>query len=391
MSTTTTGRMTMADARDLATQLVGSYGVDLEQAVRTATGWDSLARDGFQRQFFLGNGGCWTIGFNAADTLRGRTLASEVPRAWHPHDVAGALTTNGFRASFAQLLLDDALGDGDLIHVISGSGRSANLLAAVDVARRRQVSVVAHCGHDGGPLRAIVAEGAHVSSFDQQMVEDALTLRLWPAHAEDDVLVGSAVEALVDVLAAGVQRLARTATAVVDAIGQGEPIGVVAFDTAVVSASAEHVAHNLCWDMCWDLPPSLQPQVHFALSNGLLTAVANDSGVDTEPFHHLMRPVGISGLTLNLGRNRATGIPRDDRSEFGIPLETFELLQAHAARMGLDRRDHEYLRGAYVQLWGHLVMRLGRALARERLSPTGALDRLCSARRPVAPRMQRDG
>lgn len=370
----------------LATELVESYCAELGQAVQSHCGCDPQRRTGFRRQFFLGNGGCWSVGFTVADSLRGKGSPMNVARHWHPHEIAGAVTTEGFAASFARLLSRDGVGHGDLIHLISGSGRSVNLVTAAKTAHASGAAVLAHCGHDGGRLRAIVPEGVQIGCFDQQVVEDALMLRLWPAWAQDDAALATITAAIERALLVEAGNLAWTVAAVVQAIEGQNPLGVVAFDVAVVSAAAEHVAHNLSWDMCWD-EPALRPDVRFALSNGLLTAVANDSGWDAAPFEHMLGKARSHGVVLRLGRRDHS--PRPFTSEIGIAAETFDLLRVTSRSLGLRPEDDDYLCSVFVQSWGHLLIRLGRGIVKGHRSSADAADHLQRARQPIAPRLAR--
>lgn len=53
-----------------------------------------------------------------------------------------------------------ALGhQGDILLAISTSGRSANVIAAIEAAHHRDMSVVALSGHDGGALNTALANG----------------------------------------------------------------------------------------------------------------------------------------------------------------------------------------------------------------------------------------
>jgi phosphoheptose isomerase len=374
---------------DLTSKLVGSYCEELRHAALDSAGCDPMSRGGHARQFFLGNGGCWSIGYVVADGLRSKLSLDQVPRAWHPHEISGSMTTGGLASSFVRLLEGDGLGEADLVHLISGSGRSANLVNVAELTRKCGASVLAHCGHDGGPLRIGVPEGIQVNSFDQQVVEDALLLRLWPGRGEDRDFIAVAVGALTTTLRTEVSNLAAVATAIVQAVDHQVPIGVVAADVATVSASAEHVAHNLSWDMCWDAPEP-RPQVHFALSTGLLTAVANDSGADSEPFEHLLRPARSRGMVLNLGRGRTRPPTDAAESDAGISPAVFDSLAAAASPLVAEPQDEEFLRAAFVQLWGHLLIRLGRTLSRTRALPVDDTARFHYARRPIAPRRDRD-
>jgi D-sedoheptulose 7-phosphate isomerase len=62
-----------------------------------------------------------------------------------------------FNSIFAKQV--QALGaPGDVLLAISTSGNSANVLAAVEAARAKEISVIALTGHTGGKLRALLTE-----------------------------------------------------------------------------------------------------------------------------------------------------------------------------------------------------------------------------------------
>ncbi len=60
---------------------------------------------------------------------------------------------------------------GDLAVAISGSGRSPNVLRAVDWAKRHGLATLGLTGFDGGELRQMVRHSVHVPADDMGMVE----------------------------------------------------------------------------------------------------------------------------------------------------------------------------------------------------------------------------
>jgi phosphoheptose isomerase len=376
-------------AINLTSEFVTSYAKQLRLATTSSRGCDPVLRGSHARQFFLGNGGCWSVAYTVADNLRTKLQLGRVSRVWHPHDIAGAISIVGFASSFNRLLDADGLGEADIVHLVSGSGRSANLVDVVDLAAKRGATVLAHCGHDGGLLRQKVSEGVQIVSFDQQIVEDALLLRLWPGHCDDQGVIDASVAILTATLRAEIPNLADVAIAIAEAVVEKMPIGVVALDVAAVSASAEHVAHNLSWDMCWDAP-EMRPKVHFALSNGLLTAVANDSGVDAEPFEQMLLPARPHGIVINLGRERVKPPSDVSRPDLGISKSAFQTLCVSDELRFEAQQDLDFMCAAFVQMWGHVLIRVGRALVLTNSSPNDYETRLTYAQRPIAPRMERD-
>ena len=112
-----------------------------------------------RRQIFLiGNGGSAATASHFANDLLKATVAEGKPRM-----KAIALTDNipimlayandcGYETIFAEQL--DALSaPGDLVVAFSGSGRSPNVIRALDLARERGLTTIGITGRDGGAMR----------------------------------------------------------------------------------------------------------------------------------------------------------------------------------------------------------------------------------------------
>jgi hypothetical protein len=124
------------------------------------------------------------------------------------------------------------------------------------------------------------------------------------------------------------------------------------------------------------------------LSNGLLTAVANDSGVDAEPFEHMLRPPRSVGIVINLGRKRPRP-PDRNHIELGISQAASDVVASGAGPLAKAPQDAGFLYAAFVQAWGHVIVRLARSLLRTRVSSIDDEAHLICARHPIAPQMQR--
>ncbi|HHX64081.1 MAG TPA: SIS domain-containing protein [Chloroflexi bacterium] len=120
---------------------------------------DSLyqARAERRQVFIIGNGGsAATASHFANDLLKGATVPGK------PRFKAIALTDsvpvmlayandNGYDCIFSEQL--DALAEpGDLLVAFSGSGRSPNIICALDTARERGLSTIGFTARDGGEM-----------------------------------------------------------------------------------------------------------------------------------------------------------------------------------------------------------------------------------------------
>ncbi|MDP8923552.1 MAG: glycosyltransferase, partial [Chloroflexota bacterium] len=158
---------------------------------------DSFTHGG--KVLLCGNGGSAADAQHFAAELVGRFRDPERPAL-----PAVALTADGvvltawandadFEDVFARQV--EALGhEGDVLVAISTSGRSKNLVAAFEAARRRGLRCVALLGRDGGELLPLADHALVVPSFDTQdiqavhlvvihllceLVEEALKARRW--------------------------------------------------------------------------------------------------------------------------------------------------------------------------------------------------------------------
>ena len=127
--------------------------------------------------FVAGNGGSaaiadhlgcdWTKGTHTAGMppLRTRSLASNVA-------VLTAIANDfGYDAVFSHQL--EMLGqEGDILLVISSSGNSPNILAAVETAKAMRITTIGFTGFSGGALAARADICLHVAYANYGLVED---------------------------------------------------------------------------------------------------------------------------------------------------------------------------------------------------------------------------
>jgi len=167
-------------------QVVGSLreGAELRlQVIERCTETILQAADAMQQCFqhggkvlLFGNGGSAADAQHIAAELVGRFASERVPLP------AIALTTDtsaltaiandyGFEQIFARQV--QALGKpGDVAVAISTSGRSSNVLRAVEVARERDLSIIGFTGSTGGPLANLVDISIVVPSTSTPRIQE---------------------------------------------------------------------------------------------------------------------------------------------------------------------------------------------------------------------------
>jgi D-sedoheptulose 7-phosphate isomerase len=154
------------------------------------------ARSAGKQVFLIGNGGsAGTASHLVNDLLKG-TVAEGKPRM-----KAIALTDNvpvilayandcGYETIFAEQL--DALADsGDVLVAFSGSGRSPNVIRALDLARQRGLTTVGFTGRDGGEMVERCDVCLVVPCACMEQIEDAhvVLTHLIASALRDDVEV----------------------------------------------------------------------------------------------------------------------------------------------------------------------------------------------------------
>ena len=127
--------------------------------------------------FVFGNGGSASDSQHIVAELVGRFKKERAPLP------AIALTTNpasltaiandyGYEASFSRQL--DALGSkGDCALGISTSGNSANVIAAISLAKKRGMKTIALLGGDGGKLKTLAHCAIIIPSSDTPRIQEA--------------------------------------------------------------------------------------------------------------------------------------------------------------------------------------------------------------------------
>jgi D-sedoheptulose 7-phosphate isomerase len=131
----------------------------LERVVQTLRG----VRDRGDTIFLAGNGGSsataahWANDLGKATRVSGRALMRVMNMTDNVPWMTALANDEGYERVFAGQLENFAR-TGDALVVISASGKSPNLLEAVDLARQRGVVTIALVGFDGGALKDMVDE-----------------------------------------------------------------------------------------------------------------------------------------------------------------------------------------------------------------------------------------
>jgi D-sedoheptulose 7-phosphate isomerase len=147
-------------------------GVDCEAVVRVVDLLRS-ARDAGQAVYVAGNGGSAATASHFVNDLGKATRQSGgAPfRALCLSDNISWLTAlandEGYERAFAGQL-ENFASPGDVLVVISASGNSPNVVAAVELARERGVRSVGLLGFDGGRLKDLVDEAVWVETESGQ-------------------------------------------------------------------------------------------------------------------------------------------------------------------------------------------------------------------------------
>lgn len=144
--------------------------------------------------FLAGNGGsASTVNHYAIDWALGTEVDNPPFRVLSLSDSVASLSATGndktFDLVFARPLR--RLGEeGDVLVVVSASGNSPNLLAAVSVAQEKGVRVVAVTGFDGGKLKSLADVSVHIPTAlgDYGVAED---LHLSVGHIIKEMLIAA--------------------------------------------------------------------------------------------------------------------------------------------------------------------------------------------------------
>jgi len=132
--------------------------------------------------YIVGNGGSACNASHMAEdlgksSLRERDLKDESKKRLKVlslTDNVGWLLAVGNDIGYDQIFVQQLMNyghPGDVLVAISGSGNSANVLAAVDWANRHEMKTFGLTGYSGGKLKAMQQDGLYVALDDMGMVE----------------------------------------------------------------------------------------------------------------------------------------------------------------------------------------------------------------------------
>jgi phosphoheptose isomerase len=129
------------------------------------------------RMFSCGNGGSAAIANHVqCDHVKGvRTTTDLTPRVLSLSTNVELLTAIandiGYEHVFVYQLQSQS-GPGDVLMVVSSSGRSANIVQALTWAREHGLRTIAITGFDGGAARAVAEVSIHVECTNYGIIED---------------------------------------------------------------------------------------------------------------------------------------------------------------------------------------------------------------------------
>ncbi len=150
--------------------------LDFEGVGRLAE-WVLAARRSKRTVFVMGNGGSAATASHIATDL---SKTASVPgreqlRCLSLADNTSLITAIGNDLSFDEIFsrqMENLVGRGDVVLLVSGSGNSPNLLRAARLARARGAKTAALLGFDGGKLKRLVELPILVASDQYGVIED---------------------------------------------------------------------------------------------------------------------------------------------------------------------------------------------------------------------------
>ncbi len=168
-------RALLADRRARLDAALASIDADPDSVVRLLEAVDATVRRG-GTILTCGNGGSAAEALHLAEELIGRYRGDRPPiRSMCLNADPTALTCIandfGFEAIFARQV-EAMASDLDALVIFSTSGRSPNLLAALEAARARNATTIGFLGGDGGEARALCDVSVVVGGRDSAAIQE---------------------------------------------------------------------------------------------------------------------------------------------------------------------------------------------------------------------------
>lgn len=144
--------------------------------------------------FLAGNGGsAATVNHYAIDWVLGTEVANPPFRVISLAESVASVSATGNDHEFERVFsrpLQTLSREGDVLVLVSASGNSPNLVAALSAARENGVRVVAITGFDGGKLKALADVSVHTptASGDYGVAED---IHLAVGHMIKEMLIAA--------------------------------------------------------------------------------------------------------------------------------------------------------------------------------------------------------
>ena len=127
--------------------------------------------------FIMGNGGSATTAMHFARDLKIGVAVTGKPhvRAVSLTDNVAVITALANDTSYSSIFKEQLVGqleEGDVVIGISASGNSANVIKAIEYARKSGATTIGLIGFEGGKLKELVDSSVTLSNKDYGQVED---------------------------------------------------------------------------------------------------------------------------------------------------------------------------------------------------------------------------